>query len=105
MLLERGVKFAKEEPSACTRTTPRAALLVSAMAVQATACRRRWCGLRFVIQKTISLVNLIWYMISQQRMLSWRSVSIEYDSPQPQFRPGAPVSPVNTQEICFINVN
>ncbi|XP_065339678.1 laminin subunit alpha lam-3 [Cloeon dipterum] len=45
--------------------------------------------------------QLVW---TQIRMLSWRSVSIEYDSPQPQFRPGAPISPVNTQEICYINL-
>ncbi|XP_071452213.1 laminin subunit alpha-2-like [Hetaerina americana] len=32
-----------------------------------------------------------------------RTVYIEYDSPDPQFRPGGQVSPVNTQEICYIN--
>jgi hypothetical protein len=50
MLLEKGVKFAKEAPSACTRTTLRAALHVSATAAQVIACKRRWCGLRFVIK-------------------------------------------------------
>ncbi|KAF4524714.1 hypothetical protein B566_EDAN013949 [Ephemera danica] len=37
-------------------------------------------------------------------MLSPRSVSIEYDSDTPQFHPGSPILPVNTQEICYINL-
>lgn len=41
----------------------------------------------------------------QVRMLSPRFVNIEYDSDKPQFRPGGQFLPVNTQEICYINVS
>nr|XP_018899369.1 PREDICTED: laminin subunit alpha-1 [Bemisia tabaci] len=41
---------------------------------------------------------------SQVRLLHSRTLSVEYDSNATQFPPDSQIYPVNTQEICFINL-
>lgn len=46
--------------------------------------------------------GLTWGRVTQLRP---RALIVEYESQNPQFRPGAQLFPVNTKEICYINVS
>lgn len=46
--------------------------------------------------------GLTWGRLTQFRP---RTLSVQYESTNPQFRPGAQLFPVNTKEICYINVS